>query len=887
MNQNDYDYSNLYEKSNSNTSDRPKIYYDPPPVQMQKPKKPFNPIPLLLIAGVLFLFLGGIIFLTNTWNMLPDVLRACGLLSASVIAFSANALADKIFRLHRTGLAFFILGCIFLPLGIAGIGAFQLFGSWFSFQGDGGYLLLSIICMSFSACTFFGQRKYQSGFLVWMSLAGLFGTWCSLSNFLIMQCIDSDYYILQTALSGIFCTAFAVTASILCELFLRKHDKPHVAKAIPSYLYFVNIMTAFLLRVVSSDAKLAAMILSFITAVLFCNSRFISHKFHIGVFGSVMSLCMAFSQIPKLLPEDFGFYVHYDFFSFENFLFTCGMTALLLMSLRNMPKLRPELKETYGNAGMIFTVPVLLICVPISLEKIHSFMIILYLCLLIGFFFTKIQKNALSSDSKMLALHLMLVFTLVLDAINTQSNLIALLLVMASLLLLIQAFIRKKLWPLAVSIGTCCSILFLNFDYPHILLFWLCTAGMLSGLIYAHITERFLLETYCALTFITFLTVSCCASLNLVTEISIAWVLSFLMLTILYLAEVFFFRRHFRTQNTIPYLETISVLISVICCFYILNDSNTSAEFLLCFPLIIFSAAFCRKLHNTGCIPQLFMLFLIFNVMIGEELDSPAAQFFCYLILLAIYAGMGRLLVPQFRIRENGMVQTDWPLIMGILPIFGAAFTIDWYPSILTCLFLACYSLLYLGRVNSPYKPLVSASAFACLSIFFHNINDPFDVFMELRHSDMKTLQILLYLFPMHLFILSLLWILPESYKERIHKARFGMYCFTTLCLLFASLSFGNASDAILMMLFSFSILAGSFFFKKLRWFTLGFSVLVLMTIKLTWKFWTSLHWGAYLFLAGITLIGIASYSEYKNRYHAEHPDEPAKKLDLFKTWTW
>ena len=170
---------------------------------------------------------------------------------------------------------------------------------------------------------------------------------------------------------------------------------------------------------------------------------------------------------------------------------------------------------------------------------------------------------------------------------------------------------------------------------------------------------------------------------------------------------------------------------------------------------------------------------------------------------------------------------------------------------------------------------------------FFHNINDPFKVLSILHETEMKTPEILLYLLPLHLFILSLLWILPKKHHSGVHNARFVMYCITMITLLITSFSFKVASDAIFLMIFSFLIVLGSFRVKKLRWFALGFSVLFLTTLRLTWTFWTSLHWGIYLFLAGVILITVASVTEYKNRYYAEHPDEPKKKFEPFKEWVW
>ena len=142
-------------------------------------------------------------------------------------------------------------------------------------------------------------------------------------------------------------------------------------------------------------------------------------------------------------------------------------------------------------------------------------------------------------------------------------------------------------------------------------------------------------------------------------------------------------------------------------------------------------------------------------------------------------------------------------------------------------------------------------------------------------------------LLPLHLFLFTLLFILPKQLRSGVHIARFVMYCITMLCLLLSSMNFGNVADAIILVVFSFAILGGSFFVKKLRWFTLGFAVLVVMTVRLTWSFWTSLHWGIYLFLAGAVLITIATVFEVRVRRAAEHPDEPKKSMNPFAAWRW
>lgn len=846
-----------------------------PPVTQKPPKQPFNPISLLLVAGVIFLFLGGVIFLTNTWDMLPDVVRALGLLSASLIAFGAHALAERIFRLQKTGLAFYILGCIFLPLALGGIGAFSLFGSWFSFHGDGAFLLLSVICLSISASTFLGQKHYQNIILVWIFLSGTFGIWAFFCLFFLQSAPDE----IGVAVFSSMLLLYAALAAVTCDSYTRTHQNSYAVKAFPSYLYIVNVIIAIYLLPVSSDFHLTAALCSLILAVLFCNYRFIKNQLHIGIFGSVLCLITAFSQIAIL-------FAGYSYeFEAERTIFTVLLCSVLLMSLHQMPKLRTEFTKTYSTAGMILgcllTFPMLF-----AIDGVDSLWLLYPLLFMSLIFYFKSEENTISNEAKFFLIHLCMLF--IVSIYNTfNNNLLSVGLVVSALILLMQALIRRKIWMLSIAVLTSIAVLSYDAKHPEIILLWLYTAGMLGGIVYANKNWRFTLERCCSWGFIAFLSASLLETLPLWLKSNVTWIMLLAAVGLLYLLESFVFWKDLRPNATKPYLEIESLLLSVIATVSYSNHTPSKGfGFVLCILLLMFSGILLRKNINAIALPPLIMLFITVTYMI--DYDAPVIlNVFFYMLLLIIYVVMGRLLLPHFYDHEDKKIQIDWALIIGILPIFGVASTIDWYPSILVCLFLAVYSLLYIGRVQSRFIPTLMASAFSCLTILFHNLHDPFELFKALHDTEMKTPQVLLYVLPFHLFILSLLWILPERYKSTVHKMRFAMYCFTMFWLLMVSLNFQNASDAILLMIFSFAILIGSFQVKKLRWFALGFSVLFLTTVRLTWKFWTSLHWGIYLFLAGIILIAVASYTEYQNRYYAEHPDEPKKKFDFFKTWVW
>ena len=896
------DYSNLYTNQNQDFSYHPydsenqanlyqqkqnyqSYYQSPTPViryqKEQKPKQPFSPIPLLLVAGVIFLFMGGLIVLTKTWGMLPDVGRALGLLSASLLAFGASVLAERVFRLQKTGLAFYVLGCIFLPLALGGIGVFHLFGEWFSFDGNGASLLWMVIFLSISGTTYRGQKKYQNPVLVWLAFTGIYGAWTSLSVFFSTQILGVFSPAVKTGIFGALLTLYTGVMAWICERYLRTHQEAeHITKVIPSHLYIINLITSCFLIPISMDSKLSAGILSFIMAVIFCNYRFIEKQTHAGIFGSVFCLMMGLYQVKALFPDSTETSV---------FCFVFGVTAVILMSLQQIPKLRTEFTATYSKAGMIISIPVILFTSAVNLGKDTGITILLYALLMFGVLcFIKSKPDEISKDAQFLAIYASLLFPIAKYSAGNNSDLLLLALVISALFLMLQAFLRKKIWMLVTAILTSTAVMLLNLEHPEITLLWLVASGMLGGLIYANQKWNFVLEKCCAWGFLAFLTPALQSSFELVMSVDTAWILTFAISGLLYLTETFVFWKDLRVNATKPYLEAEAFVLSIIAFIsYLSEETSAGFGFLLCVLLLIFAGGYLRKPVNAIAIPQLIMAFSVVSHLISKE-DSVIIQVTFYLVLLIVYAGMGRFLLPQgFSNHEDGKMQIDWALLAGILPVFGTAVKINWYPSILISLFLAVYSLAYIGRVQNRFIPTLMASAFSCLTIFFHNVNDPFEIFTVLHETQMKTPQVLLYVLPIHLFILSMLWILPEKHKSSVHNARFVMYCITMFWLLIVSLNFKNASDAILLMLFSFGILMGSFTVKKLRWFTLGFAILFLTTLRLTWKFWTSLHWGIYLFLAGLLLIGIASYTEYKNRYYAEHPDEPKKKMNFFKTWIW
>lgn len=899
----------------------PQRQFTPPPPKPKKPKKPFSPIPLLLIAGVLFLFLGGVIFLTSTWDTLPDIARAISLLSASVIAFTFNVIAERGLKLPKTGLAFYILGCIFLPLALGGIGAFSLLGEWFSFEGDGYGLLLAVIFLCVSATSFLGQSNYKSPFLAWLGLMGIAGMWTSILLFLIRMSENGEFFSPDTSviLAAILQTVLSVGASVISELSLRRHayGTTPLSKAWLTFLYPLHCFNLIFLLVCASDAALAASLCMLVIALLFLNERFIAGPLHLGVFGFALSLITALASFVNgdALDTDSGF--------FTKTVFVCAAVIFLTLSIAAIPKIKMQTRNAMTFIGLflsVLTIPTAFIYMCIEIEKIGTYFLFLFVPLLMaGIHFAVTPKKRLPSHTLSFVICTILLYCVSMLAASAAENLLfSLLLIAAALILVVLFLLSRKLWPLVLSICSCASVALATLPHAEIWLHWICTAALLVSLVYAIIARRPLLERTCSWAALPFLLMSCALTFALFLNENVQAIsLMLAILSLVYLAEYTVLRTQLHSAALRSYCLNLSVLLYFVTIFETNKMSGPELYpylgwiVLYLLSLFVMTAGHLRRNINFTALPMLIILFTAFQKLVGMLEYAPslseswclALQIICYVLFLVFFAGMGRLLLPSgFFRKEEGVFQLDWGILAAVFPIFSVASTIDWYPSILSCLLLSIYSMLFIGRVKLRFIPILLASAFGCLTLFFHNVHDPFGLLAWWYEADFKAPQILLYLLPMHLFILSLLWILPKKHAGAVHIARFCMYCFTMFCLLVASLNFGKAMDGIVLASFSFLILLVSFAVKQLRWFTLGFTVLTLMTVKLTWEFWQSLHWGVYLFLAGAALIGFAFYFELKVRKNNEKealpkeeeptenqaiPDASKEKINLFKEWSW
>ncbi|SFL80462.1 hypothetical protein SAMN04487943_10468 [Gracilibacillus orientalis] len=122
----------------------------------------------LLILGVSFLLISGLVVATSSWEQMGAVLKVVTLLGVSVFFLVLSGISSSFLKIEKTAFAFLTLGSLLLPIAIIAIGYFELFGSYLSLTGEGRYLL-GVICTLLPLPLYArNAMKSQSRLFVWI-----------------------------------------------------------------------------------------------------------------------------------------------------------------------------------------------------------------------------------------------------------------------------------------------------------------------------------------------------------------------------------------------------------------------------------------------------------------------------------------------------------------------------------------------------------------------------------------------------------------------------------------------------------------------------------------------------------------------------------------------
>lgn len=228
----------------------------PAPIQQPKEKKTISSISFMLAVGVVFIILAGVLLVRTQWESLAAGGRLAVLAAGSVLFFGASALAHKLWKLERTGSAFFILGSAFLPISVWAAGYLELLGK--SLSGASNPWLMSISFGIFAIISLLAVRIYKKTGWGVLFLSGL-----TISFAWLAQAISGEHAY-QIAALAVFICAMNYLAKPLSERLPLPISKP-----LPTFSLVAAFLLIYLVLIHPSEHPLVYGVAGILTAACF------------------------------------------------------------------------------------------------------------------------------------------------------------------------------------------------------------------------------------------------------------------------------------------------------------------------------------------------------------------------------------------------------------------------------------------------------------------------------------------------------------------------------------------------------------------------------------------------------------------------------------------
>ncbi|MEI8200232.1 MAG: hypothetical protein WCG21_09220 [Eubacteriales bacterium] len=300
----------------------------------QQQSKSFSALNVVLIIGVIFVILSGLIFATTSWLYLSNILRTVIICSLSLVFFGTSFLAEKVFRIPKTAVAFYTLGSIFLPITILTLGFFRLLGSWFSISGGGQYLLYMTASILLCIAAYFGALKYRNGYFT----AGfLFCITASVLFFTRSLYLPYDVFIL---VMFVFCAAVTFVSDFLDRKSAIRSKYGHIVSHLKLFA-ILNVTVIGSVGLITNGTGLLSGISGILISGLFLKGMFRKGDTYWGVFPFAVFVIAGFMKCN--LNGDFN-----------NYIMLAALSSAVIILCGVMNVFPAKMKKWLGVAGGIW-----------------------------------------------------------------------------------------------------------------------------------------------------------------------------------------------------------------------------------------------------------------------------------------------------------------------------------------------------------------------------------------------------------------------------------------------------------------------------------------------------------------------------------------------------
>ncbi len=243
--------------------------------------------------------------------------------------------------------------------------------------------------------------------------------------------------------------------------------------------------------------------------------------------------------------------------------------------------------------------------------------------------------------------------------------------------------------------------------------------------------------------------------------------------------------------------------------------------------------------------------------------------FCCMMIISRIFFKDGIIVKKDNEKKSDVIMLSAWYALMNIESDIKAG-------DFVCMICIALYIANFIRRKTSQKKAseMLSASAFITAVAF---INRPFLIV----DSEMVSSKITLAIITLMGIAYRYIW----KNNPRVSKILSNIIFISSFAgLINDALYFQNLSNTIFVLAVTAVILIISFTTKSKTWFSVSSVALVTITVYATRKYFVTLDWWAYLFIAGVIFIAIASLNEYLKK---SGKTIKLKISEMFSGWKW
>lgn len=249
----------------------------------------------LLNLGVILLLIGGLFVATSNWETMSNWMKSGAIAFVSLLFYGISYLSRKIIKIERTSFAFLVLGSLFLPIFVLSIGWFELLGPYFSFYGEGRFILGAAGSFLLIPVYLLFAKKFQSRLFVWFSFISL------------SACIAYFLAALQLERDG-FYLGMMLYNTILIVCFHRMKNRDNLKLFTKELVYFaqVSLILSTFLMLVFFNSHVLYSVNILLTAAVYLSMVYVTGRREFHFVFSVMVVYGAYQLIEHSALEAIG-----------------------------------------------------------------------------------------------------------------------------------------------------------------------------------------------------------------------------------------------------------------------------------------------------------------------------------------------------------------------------------------------------------------------------------------------------------------------------------------------------------------------------------------------------------------------------------------------------